>query len=86
MFTGFLQVILVSINTFQISQFAIKQSTSALIGIVVVGFAISIVWSFNVKKIAFGSMLDRVVYASGAALGSILGVVLAMWVYKQIGG
>lgn len=72
--TGFIQVILVAINTYQISH-------GHQTGVFLVGFLISFVWSFNVKKIAFGTMADRVVYAFGAAVGSLLGLVLSTYIY-----
>lgn len=72
--TGFIQVILVAINTYQISH-------GKYSGVFVVGFLISFVWSFNVKKIAFGTMRDRILYASGAAVGSILGLMLSQYIY-----
>jgi hypothetical protein len=72
--TGFIQVILVAINTYQISH-------SEYGGVFVVGFLISFVWSFNVKKIAFGTMRDRLIYASGAACGSLLGLIVSKYIY-----
>jgi len=33
------------------------------------------VWTFNVKKIAFGDKKDRIVYAGGAAVGAFFGVI-----------
>jgi len=72
--TGFLQVVLVSINTWQIAN---KKYMGALI----IGFLISFVWSFNVKKIAFGSMVDRISYASGAMCGTVSGILIASLIY-----
>lgn len=68
--TGFLQVIFVSANTIYITQ-------RAWVMLVITSFCISFLWSGNVKRIAFGDMLDRVVYASGAALGCATGVLIA---------
>lgn len=71
--TGFVQVALVSCNTYQIAH---KQ----WVGIFVVGFLISLVWSWNVKKICFGSLKDRILYCSGAAIGSVTGCLVAdLW-------
>lgn len=67
LYTGFLQVFFVAINTYFIS-------TKNPYGTVVAGFVISLIWSFNVKKIAFGSLNDRIVYAFGAGLGSVAGL------------
>lgn len=69
-FTGFLQVIFVSMNTVFITQ-------KAWVALILTSFCISWLWSSNVKKIAFGDKLDRLVYALGAALGCGSGVVLA---------
>lgn len=68
--TGFLQVVLVAINTYQIAN-------NKLLGALVVGFLISFVWSLNVKRVAFGSTIDRIVYASGAGIGSAAGLLVA---------
>ena len=67
LWTGFLQVFFVAINTYFIS-------TQNLYGTVLAGFVISLIWSYNVKKIAFGSFYDRLVYAFGAGLGSVTGL------------
>lgn len=40
------------------------------------GFLISFIWSFNVKKVAFGSMLDRIIYSIGASIGGISGLLI----------
>ena len=63
--TGFTQVFLVVLNTYFITR-------EFLLGILACGFLISFVWSHNVKKIAFGSELDRIIYSLGAMTGSIL--------------
>lgn len=69
-FTGFLQVIFVSMNT-------IFVTSSAWVALIITSFCISFLWSGNVRRIAFGDMLDRIVYATGAAVGCGIGVVLA---------
>lgn len=66
-FTGFLQVFLVAVNTWQISH-------EEYVGATIVAFFISFIWTYNVKKIAFGSMSDRVVYSVGAATGTVCGL------------
>ncbi len=43
-------------------------------GAFVTGFAISFLWTFNVRKIAASSMYERLSYALGAAFGSIAGM------------
>ncbi|MGJ1414055.1 hypothetical protein ACR786_06140 [Sphingobacterium multivorum] len=67
--TGFLQVFFVAINTWLIT----KQQ---YVGVVIVSFLISFIWSFNVKKVAFGTMKDRLVYSLGAALGGLTGLLI----------
>lgn len=67
--TGFAQVLLVSINTVLVTK-------SLYVGVLATSFLISFVWSFNVKKVAFGSMTDRVFYSAGAAMGGITGVII----------
>lgn len=69
-FTGFLQVIFVSMNTIFVTR-------HAWIALTITSFCISWLWSGNVKKIAFGDSWDRITYATGAALGCAVGVVLA---------
>lgn len=74
-FAGFIQVLLVCINTYQIAH-------EKWPGVFIVGFLISFSWSFNVKRIAFGSVQDRIFYALGAAIGSITGLFIAKMYYK----
>jgi hypothetical protein len=66
-FTGFIQVYFVAINTYFLAK-------EVYIGVIVASFMISIIWSFNVKKIAFGSIKDRIIYSIGAMIGSVLGL------------
>ena len=69
-----LQVSLVSLNVWQISHG--HWATGA-----VTSFAISFVWTLNVKRVAFGAMADRLVYASGAACGFLVGVGVSRLLY-----
>lgn len=78
-FTGILQVTPVSLNTYQIAH-------GKKIGIFLVGFWISLVWAFNVKMVAFGDLLDKIAYATGAACGSLFGYYLAVTLYKKKDG
>lgn len=73
--TGFLQVSLVSAQTFFIA-------SRFILGIILCGFAISFVWTINVKRVAFGGWIDRIVYASGASAGAVVGFILADWMVK----
>jgi len=67
--TGFLQVFFVALNTWLITQ-------KNFIGVLIVSFLISFIWSFNVKKVAFGSMPDRVIYSLGASIGGFTGLII----------
>lgn len=68
--TGFLQVIFVAANTVFIAHYL-------LLANFVTAFLISLIWTYNVKRVAFGDSGDRWAYASGAALGSVLGNIIA---------
>ena len=72
--TGFSQVFLVVLNT----RFIAKEF---LLGIIICGFFISFIWSHNVKKVAFGSEWDRIVYASGAMAGSVIAFYFGKLIY-----
>ena len=72
--TGFTQVFLVVLNTYFITR-------EFLFGILACGFLISFVWSHNVKKVAFGSELDRIIYSLGAMTGSILAFYFGKFIY-----
>ncbi len=72
--SGFLQVSLVAVNTYFISQ-------KEYVGVLVASFAISFVWSLNVKRIAFGDIKDRLIYASGAAAGGAFGLFVGEVIY-----
>ena len=69
-FTGFIQVFLVSANTYFIAK-------TEYAGIAICGFGISYVWTFNIKKISIGSKMDQLVYSLGAMSGGLIGVILA---------
>lgn len=70
-----LQVLLVAVNTYQLAH-------KKWIGCFIVGFAISFIWTFNVKRVSIGTMRDRIVYASGAAVGTLLGLALSIYIYE----
>ena len=69
-FTGFLQVFFVAINTYFITQ-------QLFIGVFIVSFLISFIWSFNVRKVVFGNLKDRIIYSLGASIGGLSGLLLA---------
>lgn len=72
--TGFLQVFFVAINTYFIAN-------KMLFGTAMAGFTISFIWSFNVKKVAFGTTKDRIIYALGAGFGSLIGLCVSLWLF-----
>ena len=64
---GFIQVYFISVNTYFIAH-------KVYSGVLIAAFLISLVWSFNVKKVALGTNLDRFAYSIGAAIGSLSGL------------
>jgi hypothetical protein len=68
--TGYMQVFFISINTYFIAH-------SMYGGVLIAAFCISMIWSFNIKKVAFGSMTDRICYSLGATMGSMTGLFIA---------
>lgn len=75
--TGFAQVFFVAINTFFISKVVYS-------GVFICGFIISFIWSFNVKKVAFGTMNDRLFYSFGAGIGSLTGLIISVILFKHL--
>lgn len=73
---AFVQVGLVACNVMFIA-------AGEVIPMIVVGFLISMLWSFNIKKIAFGSIWDRVSYAIGAGLGTWVGYLISHWIVSR---
>jgi hypothetical protein len=65
--SGFVQVYFVAVNTYFLAN-------KMYLGVLVAAFLISLLWSWNVKRVAFGSVFDRYIYAAGAALGSVAGL------------
>ncbi|MBT3191924.1 MAG: hypothetical protein HN341_05155 [Verrucomicrobia bacterium] len=72
--TGYIQVVLITVNTWQIAN---GKYLSAL----PVAFAISFLWTLNVKQIAFGSIPERLIYSGGAMTGCVSGILLSGLVY-----
>lgn len=73
--TGFVQVFFVAINTYFLSKIF-------YVGVFLCAFMISLIWSWNVKKVAFGTTSDRLIYALGAAFGSIVGLLISTLILK----
>ena len=71
--TAYLQVLLVSANTYFISRVA-------WLGVAVCSFGISYVWTLNVKKISASNLIERVTYAAGAMFGGLTGVFIGKFI------
>lgn len=74
--TGFIQVFFVAINTYLISK-------GIYLGVFICGFMISLVWSWNIKRIVIGNMSDRIYYSLGAASGSVIGLMVSICTVKH---
>lgn len=75
--TSFLQVFLVSANTYFISK-------TMYFGIAIAGFLISYRWALNVQRISIASTNERIIYSSGAMIGGLSGVYLVSLILKLI--
>lgn len=73
--SGFIQVFLVVLNTYFISK-------DNVFGIIICSFGISYFWSHNVKKVAFGTEADRIIYATGAMTGGLAGYYLGKLIHN----
>lgn len=73
--TGFLQVFFVVVNTYLIAN-------KVFVGVFICGFLISFIWSWNVKKVVFGTTKDRIIYSVGAGFGSLLGLIVSVFILK----
>ena len=74
--TAFMQVFLVSANTYFIAE-------TFYPGIAIAGFGISYLWTANVRCISIGKMRERVTYATGAMMGGMAGVLLSKMILKK---
>lgn len=68
--TAVLQVFFVSMNVTFISHGKYPQMA-------ITGFLISFIWSFNIKKIAFGGFTQQVIYSTGACIGTVIGYAIS---------
>jgi hypothetical protein len=66
---SFIQNAMVSIITILISK-------QILIGVFVISFFLTLLWSYNIEKLAFSSTKEKIIYSIGAGLGSISGLLL----------
>lgn len=55
---------------------------SKVFAMLICGFLISLIWTFNVKKVAFGGWKDRIIYAIGAMTGTGLGFWFSTFLIK----
>lgn len=74
--TAFLQVFLVSANTWFIA-------TGFWPGIAAAGFGISYLWTVNVRKVTISTQSDRIIYSAGAMLGGLSGVFISQLISKR---
>lgn len=70
-----LHVTLIALNTYQLAN-------QHYVGGIIVGFLISLVWTFNVKSAAYGSLNDKLIYSSGAAIGTAIGLLISTILYS----
>lgn len=75
--TAYLQVFLVGANTFFISRLY-------WLGIAGASFGISFLWAVNVRKISASTLMERIVYSTGACLGAMSGVFLSKMILSHI--
>ena len=74
--TAFFQVFFVSTNVWCIAN---RNYIAALIS----SFAISYLWTINVRRIVISSLSSRIIYASGAAVGCIGGMLMGILLSKM---
>lgn len=74
-FTAFLQVGLVAINTYLITHLY-------WIGIFVVSCLISLLWAYNVSKVAISKPIQKLIYALGAGCGAITGLLILQMILR----
>jgi len=64
---SFFQVGLVAINTMLIAK-------GYIYGVFLVSFLISLLWAFNVSKVAISTLNQKLTYALGAGCGAVSGL------------
>lgn len=75
--TAFIQVFLVTANTFFISRLA-------YIGIALSSFLISYLWTLNVKRVSLGGHTERIIYSLGAMIGGVFGVIISETILTKL--
>jgi len=73
--TAFFQVFFVSTNVWCIAN---RNYIAAFIS----SFAISYLWTINVRKIVISAVSGRIIYASGAATGCVSGILMGQLLSK----
>jgi hypothetical protein len=68
-FQSFFQIALVSISTILITK-------HLYFGIFVSSFLITLLWTFNVSRIAVSTIKQKLIYSLGAGTGAVCGVLL----------
>jgi hypothetical protein len=76
-FTGVLQVYFVAINTCFLAK-------EIYVGVLFAAFSISMIWSYNIKKIVFGTLTERIIYSIGATIGSLLGLYTSSFIMSLL--
>ncbi len=76
-FSAFTHVLLISFNTYLI----VKEY---YIGVFVLGACVSLVWTFNIKKMSIGTLKERIVYSLGAGTGAVTGLYLSVTFFKYL--
>jgi len=68
-FTSFFQIGLVAVNTLLISK-------QLFLEVFICSSLISLLWAFNVSKIALSDLRQKIIYSLGAGCGAITGMLL----------
>jgi len=72
---SFFQIGLVAINTMLIAK-------GIILGVFLVSFMISLLWAFNVSKVAISTIRQKLIYALGAGFGAVSGLILISVIFK----
>ena len=73
--TALLQVTLVSMNVVFIT-------SGSIIPMLIAGFGINLIWTMNVKRIAFSVWRERIIYAFGGMSGTLIGYYLSLYLLR----
>jgi hypothetical protein len=68
-FQSYFQIGLVAINTMLIAK-------GYILGVFLVSFLISLLWAFNVSKVAISTLNQKIIYALGAGFGAVSGLLI----------